>query len=80
MLLVVLGELLLKEGLLFKEFAMLVTHRKDGDVFFNVMSQKKKKFVESTISKFAYWLDTVTVFHVKLLFCLTSAAGTITEL
>lgn len=42
MLLVVLGELLLKEGLLFKEFAMLVTHRKDGDVFFNVMSQKKK--------------------------------------
>lgn len=42
MLLVVLGELLLKEGFLFRELAMLITHRKDGDVFLNVMSQKKK--------------------------------------
>lgn len=42
MLLVVLRELLLKEGLLSRKLAMLIAHRKDGDVFLNVMSQKKK--------------------------------------
>lgn len=41
MLLVVLRELILKEGLLFRNLAMLIAHRKDGDVFLNVMSQKK---------------------------------------
>lgn len=40
MLLVAWGELLLKEGLLFRELAMLITHRKDGDVFLSVMSPK----------------------------------------
>ena len=78
LLLVVSGELLLKEALLFRELAMLLTHRKDGDVFLNIMSQKKK--VEPTILKFAYWFDNVIVFHVKLLFCVTSAIGAIIAL
>ena len=44
--LVVLGELLLKEGLLFRKLAMLITHRKDG-VFLHVVSWLASQFVIS---------------------------------
>lgn len=41
MLLVVLGDPLLKEGLLYRELARLITHQKDGGGFLNAMTQKK---------------------------------------
>lgn len=79
MLLVVLGEPLLKEGSLYRELAMLISHRKDRDGFLSVYVSKKN-IIEPSISKFASCFDTVTVFFMKHLFSTTSAAGTIVEL
>lgn len=76
MLLVVL-EPLLKEGLLYRELAVLITHRKDGDGFLNVCLKKNHR----TLSlKVASCFDTVMVFHMKHLFSMTSAAGKILAL
>lgn len=41
MLLVVLEEPLLKEGLLYRELARLITHQKDGGGFLNAHDSKK---------------------------------------
>lgn len=77
MLLVVLGDPLLKEGLLYRELARLITHQKDGGGFFNAHDSKKNIIGPS---KFASCFDTVMLFHMKHLFSMTCAAGTILEL